>query len=76
MPDNKTEPMTSVVVVTVCKGIYKLVRDLSRGWPEVSIFKLLLHWGVGKGAPPLSGLLQLTLDPYFMVLSVKQGGIK
>ena len=28
------------------------------------------------GATPFSGLLHFTLDPYFIILSVKQGGIK
>ena len=29
----------------------------------------------GKGATPFSGLLHLILDPYFIMLSVKQCGI-
>ena len=30
----------------------------------------------GEGATPSSGLLHFTLDPYLIMLSVKQGGIK
>ena len=48
----------------------------SRGWPEGSLFDSLLHQGVGKGATPFPGLLHFTLDPYLIMLSVKQGGIK
>ena len=32
--------------------------------------------GVGEDATPFSGLLHFTLDPYIIMLSVKQGGIK
>ena len=32
--------------------------------------------GVGKGAIPFLGLLHFTLDPYFIMPSVKQGDIK
>ena len=32
--------------------------------------------GVGEGATPFPGLLHFTLDPYHIMLSVKQGGIK
>ena len=48
----------------------------SRGWPEGSLFDSLLHQGVREGATPFSGLLHFTLDPYLIMLSVKQGGIK
>ena len=34
------------------------------------------HRGVGKGAIPFPGLFHFTLDPYFVMLSVKEGGIK
>ena len=40
------------------------------------LFQKVLHQGVGKGATPLPGFLQFTLDPYLTILSVKQGGIK
>ena len=32
--------------------------------------------GVGEGTTPFPGLLHFTLDPYLIMLSVKQGGIK
>ena len=35
-----------------------------------------LHKGVGECAIPLPGLLHFTLDPYLIMLSVKQRGIK
>ena len=57
--------------------IYKSkVGDHSRGWPEGSLFDSLLHQGVGEGATPFPGLLHFTLDPYLIMLSVKQRGIK
>ena len=31
---------------------------------------------VGEGATPFPGLLHFTLEPYLIMLSVKQGGIK
>ena len=52
------------------------VGDPSRGWPEGSLFDSLLHQGVGEGATPFPGLIHFTLDPYLIMLSVKQGGIK
>ena len=52
------------------------VGDHSRGWPEGSLFDSLLHQGVGEVATPFPGLLHFTLDPYLIMLSVKQGGIK
>ena len=52
------------------------VGDHSRGWPEGSLFNSLLHEGVGEGATPFPGLLHFTLDPYLIMLSVKQRGIK
>ena len=39
-------------------------------------FQKLLHRGVEEGATPLAGLLYFTLDPYLILLSVKQGDIK
>ena len=52
------------------------VGDHSRGWPEGSLFDSLRQQGVGEGATPFPGLLHFTLDPYLIMLSVKQGGIK
>ena len=39
-------------------------------------FQLLLHRGVGEGTTPFHGLLHFTLDPYLIMLSVKQYDIK
>ena len=39
-------------------------------------FRSLQHQGVGEGATPFPGLLHFTLDPYLIMLSVKQGSIK
>ena len=39
-------------------------------------FQELLHRGVGVGATPFPGFLHFALDPYFIILSAKQGGIK
>ena len=36
----------------------------------------LLHQDVGEAATPFSGLLYFTLDPYLIMLSVKQGSIE
>ena len=38
--------------------------------------QLYLHRSVGEDATPFPGLLCFTLDPYFIMLSVKQGFIK
>ena len=52
--------------------IYKKVKLATRveGNPK------LLHQGVGESATPFPGLLHFSLDPYLIMLSVKQGGIK
>ena len=52
--------------------IYILVVE---GDPVLPV-QYLLHWGVEKDATPFLGLLHFTLDPYLVMLSVKQGGIK
>ena len=39
-------------------------------------FELLPHRGVEEGATPFPGLLHFTFDPYLIMLSAKQGGIK
>ena len=39
-------------------------------------FRQLLNQGVGEGATPFFGVFHFTLDPYFIILRVKQGGIK
>ena len=50
--------------------------DDSRQRPKGSLFDSLLHRGVREGTTPFPGLLHFTLDPYLLMLSVKQGGIK
>ena len=47
---------------------------LVEGYPKLP-FQYLLHQGVGEGVTPSPGLLHFTLETYLM-LSVKQGGIK
>ena len=45
------------------------------GDPEAPFF--YNHYSdVGEGATPFPRLLHFTLDPYLIMLSVKQGGIK
>ena len=39
-------------------------------------FQWLLHQGEGEGATSFPGLLHFSLDPYPIILSIKQGGIK
>ena len=51
------------------------VGDHSRGSPESFLFDSLLHQGLGEGATLFPRLLHFTLDPYLIMLSVKQGGI-
>ena len=48
----------------------------SRGRPEGSIFNSYYTMAWGRWATPFPGLLHFTLDTYFIMLSVKQGGIK
>ena len=33
-------------------------------------------FSIGEGATPFPGLLHFSLDTYFILLSIKQGGIK
>ena len=50
------------------------VDDLSRGWPEGSLFNIYNTKVLGRVLLYLlPGLLHFTLDPYFIMLSVKQG---
>ena len=56
--------------------IYKIkVVDRSQGWPEGSLINCyyIEVYGVTTPSP---GLLHFTLDPYLIILSVKQSGIK
>ncbi len=56
----------------------KLINDISsiKKVKQATIVDSLLHQGVEKGATPFRGLLHFTLDPYLIMLNVKQGGIK
>ena len=56
--------------------IISKLADRCRRRPEGSLFISYLHLGVGEGATPFPGLLHFTLNPYLLMLSVKQGGIK
>ena len=67
---------SSIPFKLFCNIHLSKVGDHSRGWPEGSLFDSLLHQGVGEGATPFPGLLHFTLDPYLILLSVKQGGIQ
>ena len=55
--------------------IVSKVGDCSRGWPEGSFFDSYYTKVLG-GATLFPRLLNFTLDPYLIMLSVKQGGIK
>ena len=46
------------------------------GGPKGSLLQKLLHHGVGESTTSFPGLLHFTLDPYLIMLSVKQGSIK
>ena len=39
-------------------------------------FLILQHRDIGEGATQFPGLLNFTLDPYLIMLSVKQGCVK
>ena len=52
------------------------VGDHSREWPEGSLFDNYNTKVYGEGSTPFPGLLHFTFDPYLIMLSVKQGGIK
>ena len=43
---------------------------------QVILGKIYFYAIVRKGATPFPGLLHFTLDPYLIMLSIKQGGIK
>ena len=56
--------------------IYIYIGDCSRGKREGSHFLWLLHRSVGEGATPFPGLHRFTLNPYLIILYVKQRGTK
>ena len=49
---------------------------MSQGWPEGSIFHSYYTEVLGRVLLQFPGLLHFTLDPYLIVLSAKQSGIK
>ena len=53
-----------------------LVSDLSRGWPEGSLFNSYYTEVVEEGVTPFPWLLHFPFDPYLIMTWVKQGGIK
>ena len=55
------------------KEVSKLA-TLAEGDPKAP-FSIATTRGVGEGTTPFPGLLHFTLDPYLIMLSVKQGGI-
>ena len=78
-------PTTQIIIIFALQKPSKLIQynkivskigNRSRGWLEGSLLDLLLHQGVGEGATPFPGWLHFTLDPYLIMLSVKQGSIK
>ena len=50
------------------------VGDLIWGWFKMSLFNSYRY--VWEAATPFPGLIHFTLDPYLIMLSVKQGDIK
>ena len=57
---------------------FLLILVCSCWWPLSRVtWKLLFnsYYTLGKGATPFPGLLHFTLDPYLIMLSVKQSGI-
>ena len=59
------------------KKLRKCKSTLIEGDPNAPFsIALSILLGVGKGAALFPGLLHLTFDPYLIVLSAKQGGIK
>ena len=63
-------------------SIVQVVREHSQGWPEGSLFNSY-YYTIATTTPRYRGgrysfpwIAPLTLDPYFIMLIVKQGGIK
>ena len=59
--------------IFVCILIYRYIKLVTSVESDP---KAPFSIGVGEGATPFPGLLHFTFDPYLIVLSVKQGGIK
>ena len=72
-PNNDSE-VNYVVTRFITRAIVKLskskVGNLSRGWPEGSLFNSYYTEVLGGGDTPFPGLLHFTLDPYLIMLSV------
>ena len=73
---------TSKFTVIVVRNKYYFIKikvskvgERSRGPPEGSLFDSNTP-GVEEGTTPFLGLLHFILDPYLIILCVKQGGIK
>ena len=62
---------SNLILIILLRVIISKVGDLCRGSPEGS-----LHRGLKEGATPFPGLLLFTLDPYFIILSFRQGASK
>ena len=62
-------------VICVLKNTYKLA-TLLKGDPKAAFSIASRRRCKGGGATPFPGLLHFTLDPYLIMLSVKQVGIK
>ena len=53
-----------------------MLADLSRGRPEGFVFNIYNHQRIEEGTTPFSEFLRFTLDPYLIMLKVKQRDIK
>ena len=51
------------------------VGDCGQGWPEGTLFQEPLHRVVEEGATIFPGFFPFTLDPYLIMLTVKQGSV-
>ena len=65
----------SSVLINANNTCISKVGNLGREWPEGS-FSIATTPRCRGGCYSFSGLLHLTLDPYLIMLSVKQGSIK
>ena len=61
----------------ICHKVKSKVGDLNRGWLEF-ILEVMRYgnFSTGEGATLFPGSLHFIVDPYLIMLSVKQGGIK
>ena len=63
---------TKSFMISSASSCWRLQSRVTRRLP----FQVLQHQGVEDGATPFPRLLKFTLDPYHIMLSVKQDGIK